>query len=319
MIEIFSLIFPFFGIIFMGFFVAKITPYPESGLKWMNIFIVYFALPAMFFKLISQTPFDQLSNWPFIIATTFSTFVIFSISFIYGMITSKGAMDSAAIQGVAGAYGNIGYMAPGLTLAAFGPAASVPTALIFCFDNTLHFTLVPLFVAISRGEGGKIFRILLNVLKKVFLHPFILATIAGVIASYFQLSLPIPINKILNSLAGAAAPCALFVMGVTVSLRPITRFSHEIPVLVFIKLILHPLITYLFLTLLGPFDPVWVHTAILISALPQALNVFVLAQQYNVFVERASSIIIIGTAASIASLTFILYQIREGNLPAQLF
>jgi hypothetical protein len=31
-------------------------------------------------------------------------------------------------------------MGPGLTLAALGPSAIVPTALIFVFDNTLHFT-----------------------------------------------------------------------------------------------------------------------------------------------------------------------------------
>lgn len=285
----------------------------------MNKFIIYVALPAMFFNLISKTPFDELSNWPFIIATTFSTFVIFAISFIYGLFNSKGQLDSAAIQGVAGAYGNIGYMAPGLALAAFGPAATVPAALIFSFDNVLHFTLVPLFVAISRGEGGQIFKLLLEVLQRILLHPFILATIAGVLGAYFQISPPIAIERILNSLGGAAAPCALFVMGVTVGLRPITRFSAEIPIFVFIKLIIHPLIVWFFLSLLGPFEPVWVYTAILVAALPQALNVFVLAHQYQVFVERASSIILVGTMVSVVTLTALLYIIKNNLLPLSLF
>ena len=317
--NIISLIFPFFGIIFMGFIAAKIIPHPESGLKWMNIFIIYFALPAMFFKLISQTPFEELQNWPFIIATTLATLTIFAVSFLYGMAKNGGKMDVAAIQAVGGAYGNIGYMAPGLTLTAFGPLASVPTALIFCFDNSVHFTLVPLFVAIGRGEKRKIILLFAHILKKILLHPFILATIIGVMGAYFQIKLPDAGENILNALAGAAAPCALFVMGVTVSLRSIKRITADVPVLVFIKLILHPFIMLIFLSLFGPFDEIWVYTAILIAALPQALNVFVLAQQYNIFVERASSIILIGTIGSIFTLTILLYLIKSGHVPISLF
>ncbi len=42
---------------------------------------------------------------------------------------------------LAGGYGNIGYMGPGLALATLGPDAAVPVALIFCFDTILLFTL----------------------------------------------------------------------------------------------------------------------------------------------------------------------------------
>ena len=46
--------------------------------------------------------------------------------------------SEAAVQALAAAYGNIGYMGPGLTIAALGPHAVVPTALIFVFDNMQH-------------------------------------------------------------------------------------------------------------------------------------------------------------------------------------
>ena len=48
---------------------------------------------------------------------------------------------------MAGGFANVGYMGPGLTLAALGPEAAVPVALIFCFDALLVFTLVPLLMA----------------------------------------------------------------------------------------------------------------------------------------------------------------------------
>ena len=45
--------------------------------------------------------------------------------------------------GLSGAYGNIGYMGPGLALATLGAAANVPVALIFCFDSILLFRWCP--------------------------------------------------------------------------------------------------------------------------------------------------------------------------------
>ena len=53
---------------------------------------------------------------------------------------------------VAGGFGNVGYMGPGLSLAAIGPEAAVPVALIFSFDALLIFTLVPLLMAFSGLE-----------------------------------------------------------------------------------------------------------------------------------------------------------------------
>lgn len=97
------------------------------------------SLCLVFFKLISAAPFEQLANWPFVIATTATTGLMFALSFLVGMVSTKGDIRASAVQSVAGAYANIGYMGPGLTIAALGPHAVVPTALIFVFDNALHF------------------------------------------------------------------------------------------------------------------------------------------------------------------------------------
>ena len=48
---------------------------------------------------------------------------------------------------------------------------------------------------------------------------------------------------------------------------------------------------YFALSLIGDFDPVWIFTAVLLAALPTATNVFVMAQQYGSWVERASGTI----------------------------
>ena len=87
----------------------------------MQFFLIYVALPCLFYKLIADKPLDQLANWPFILATTLCTFCAFALSFAVGMWHTRGDMPQAVMQGVAGSYSNIGYMGPPLMLSALGP------------------------------------------------------------------------------------------------------------------------------------------------------------------------------------------------------
>jgi len=220
-----------------------------------------------------------------------------------------------AFQGVAGAYSNVGYMGPGLTLATFGTSSVVPTALIFAFDSTFFFTIVPVMMAFAGGRAASMSATLRLVAWRVCTHPFNVATALGVVAAALHWHPPAAAGKMLTILQGAAAPCALFVMGVTVALRPLRRISFEMPLLLVLKLILHPLAVWFALTSLGDFGPVWTYTAVLMAALPPALNIFVMANQYGVYVERASGIILIGTVVSVLTVTSLLYFITLRATP----
>ncbi len=313
--EVLSLAMPFFGLIFLGYFSGKFIKIPADGLAWLNFFVIYIALPALFFQLLSRTPIEELANFAFVASTTFATYCAFALAFGLGVVVTRGNIPEATIQGLVGAYSNIGYMGPGLTLAALGPVATVPTALIFCFDNTLLFTLAPLMMAIDGSDDRSIGKAALLVLKRIFTHPFILATIAGVAAAAIDFRPPAAVDQLLTYLRSAAAPCALFALGVTVSLGKVKRVPIELPGILFIKLIVHPIIVFLLLSWVGGIDPIWIATAVLMACLPPAANVFVIAQQYKVYVERASSAVLIGTVVSVFTVTGILYLIKSGHLP----
>ena len=145
---------PFFGLILLGYLAAKFSKLTVDGLAWMNFFVIYIALPALFFSLLSQTPVEKLASWGFVLTSVLGTYCAFAIAFCVGVFSSDGDINESTIQGLAGAYGNIGYMGPGLAIAALGPEAAVPVALIFCFDNALHFTLTPTLMAIG-GSGPR--------------------------------------------------------------------------------------------------------------------------------------------------------------------
>ncbi len=319
MVEISGLILPLFGLIFLGYVTARIARQPVEALGWLNIFVVYLALPALFFKLLSRTPIEELTRWDFIIANLLSTYGIFTVVFAISLLVLRNTVANGTIQALAGSYGNIGYMGPSLAILAFGEEAAVPVALIFCFENALHFSAAPCLMAIGSGDKRRVGALAVQILRSIMFHPFILATISGVAFAWANVAIPAAPARLIDYLSQAAAPCALFAMGVTLALRPLRRMPAELGYIVPAKLIAHPLLMYAVLSIVGDFDPVWVYTAILLAALPTATNVFVMAQHYGCWVERASAAILVTTGLSVVTVTLLLYAITNGYLPADLY
>ncbi|TCL73739.1 hypothetical protein EV286_103272 [Rhizobium sp. BK251] len=226
----------------------------------------------------------------------------------------RNSLADCTIQSFAGAYGNIGYMGPGLALLALGERAAAPVALIVCFENALHFIVAPALMAVAGDEKRSVGRLAGDIIRRVVFHPFIISTALGFAVAAMQIDQPVAFQRFIDYLAQAAAPCALFAMGVTLALRPLKRIPAEIGYIVPVKLILHPLVVFVALTTFGSFDPIWIEAAVLLAALPTATNVFVIAQQYHVWQERASATILITTLFSILSVSVVLVLIRAGYL-----
>lgn len=313
MIDVLNLALPYFGLIFLGFACGRLKTIPDSGLAWMDFFILYMTLPALFYRILAKTPFEQLNNVPFIVTTTLATFLVLALSFGVAFLFRRDLAEASSAA-LAGAYGNIGYMGPGLALATLGAQAAAPVALIFCFETLLFFSLLPFMMALARPSSQSAGALALEVIRKIALHPLLIATALGVLSAAVNFEPPVALDKLLQFLQGASAPCALFTLGVTVALRPFQRVPWEVPVLVLVKLVAHPMVMLAMLTALGPFDPSWAATAVLMAALPPALNVFVLARQYNSWVEPASGSVLLGTLVSVATLTTVMWLVQHGAL-----
>jgi malonate transporter and related proteins len=313
MIDVLNLALPYFGLIFLGFACGRLKTIPDSGLAWMDFFILYMTLPALFYRILAKTPFEQLNNVPFIVTTTLSTFLVLALSFGIAFVVRRNLAEASSAA-LAGAYGNIGYMGPGLALATLGAQAAAPVALIFCFETLLFFSLLPFMMALARPSSQSTGALVLEVLRKIVLHPLLIATALGVLSAAMNFEPPVALDKLLQFLQSASAPCALFTLGVTVALRPFQRVPWEVPALVLVKLVIHPLVMLAMLIALGPFDPSWAATAVLMAALPPALNVFVLARQYESWVEPASGSVLLGTLVSVATLTTVMWLVQHGAL-----
>ncbi len=309
MFEVLGLVLPLFSLILLGYLSGRWKKIPVEGLAWLNYFIIYISLPALFFQLLSKTPLEQFAQGQFLLYSTGAAVIVFLLCYALAKLRRSDTAD-ATIQALSGTYGNIGYLGPPLALAAFGSGAGVPVALVFCVENALYFIITPLLMAlssrnnVSRQRGW--YKTLWHILRSIFTHPFIVATLVSIAAAWAQWQPPTAIDKLLGSLAASAAPCALFAMGVTAALRPLKRVPVEAIYLVPIKLILHPILAYSLLSLIPDLPQTWLLSAVLMASLPTATNVFVLAQQYDCWQQRASSIVVLSTLFSTVTITLFL-------------
>src|SRR3981081_4594316 len=102
MVDILNLALPYFGLIFIGFACGRAKGLPETGLAWMNFFLLYVSLPALLFGIMSKTPFDELNNPPFLIATTLGTAAAFILAMVTGRLIGDLSLRKATMAGLAG-------------------------------------------------------------------------------------------------------------------------------------------------------------------------------------------------------------------------
>jgi malonate transporter len=89
MVDILNLAIPYFSLIIIGFACSKARGLPETGLPWMNFFLLYVSLPALLFGIMSKTPFEELNNPPFLIATTLGTSCAFVLAMFAGRLIGR--------------------------------------------------------------------------------------------------------------------------------------------------------------------------------------------------------------------------------------
>jgi malonate transporter len=310
MLAILDIALPFFGLILLGLIAGKIWGKGEEALGWLNIFVLYFALPPLIFMIVAQTPLEKLANPAFVIATAGATTGCYLLMWLLARKVFEARLHDAALMGTAAAYGNVGYMGLPLAVAFFGPAAAVPAALVFCFDCTVLFILTAVFAGLGKGEKNRTV-MALSIARDVLTHPFNIATILGMIASGFGWLPTGGLAAIVDMLMRSAGPAALFAMGVTVSLRGKPALDGGLTALTVIKLLLHPVFAFFAVWMFVEADSIWLQAAVMMAALPTAGNAFILARQNEAYVAGASHAVIVTTVLSVISIPLIVYGLKH--------
>lgn len=301
---------PFFAVIACGFFATRRNILNAQGRAGLNLFVYYFALPVLTFSLMANADLRGEFQWTFVAAYGCVSVLLFAAGLIIAQFLFRLDYSLRVIFASACIYGNTGYFGLPFVIIAFGQEASVPMIVCTTFDLAVMLPLASVLLekakASSEASLGEVYR---KTARSIIQNPILIAVTLGVLFSISGLRMPEVADRFIVLLGSAAAPCALFALGSSMDEERAGFLQGEILAICLMKLIVHPLLIWVAMFHLFTVDAAWANSGILAAAMPVAVTVYVLSQQYNAYVGRTSASILISTIISVTTLSFILNHI----------
>ena len=305
--DILSLTIPFFGIILLGAFSRSSGFFDEQAGRILARFAFFVVLPAFMFVSITSAPVSEVANPHFILRYEAVTIIIFALGIVFATRILGLSGRSSGIFALNATYPNYGYIGVPLAILAFGEGAVVPMSLILVCDSIMLLLLTAIF---TRDKGsGDLSSTLVQMLRSMSGNPLLLSVLTGFIFSASGLTLPQMPIFFLDMLAGAAAPTALFALGITLVGQPIRSARAELGTITILKLVIHPLLMAAVMLTMPGLDMLWIQTAILFACLPVAANVFALSEFYQAYSGRTATSIMLTTLIASVSVPATLYAL----------
>ncbi|MCB2099300.1 MAG: AEC family transporter [Rhodobacterales bacterium] len=301
MLSVFLVTLPFFALIGCGYLAGRFKVLPEAGAAGVNAFVFYFALPAMLFRIMSARPVTEVVPPDVLAVYGIATLALFVGGGLLGRALFGLRLGEGALMGQASTVTNSGFLGLPLIMAILGEAAAVPVGVVLMLDLLFFVPLSIAVLEVARGDRVGALGVLRDLARGAFLNPFALSVGGGVAFSLVRVDLWAPLDTFLSLLGSTAAPAALFALGATLALRSPAGNMAVAWAITGLKLVVHPLLIAGVLMAWGGADALWTHSLILVAALPVAGNVFLVARQFGLFVERSSTAILISTAVAVVS------------------
>jgi malonate transporter len=307
-VQIADLILPVFAVILTGWIVGY-TGYLSRGLSDALIHFAYnIAMPALLIVTIAQEPVHSLINWRFLVAFGGGSLLCFILVFGIMSIHGSRSLASRTMHGMAASMTNTGFVALPVLQAIYGPRAVLPAAIATVFVAVVMFPVAVILLELGhRDEHGSPTAPRITV-KHIVFNPMVISTLIGMLLSVLGLRMPGPVTAYLGILADALTPCALFAIGLGLSIDGLRANIGRASLLSAVKLVIMPLMVYGLSVSLG-LDPLYTIAAVICGAVPTAKTVYILAGEYRCEEMMVASTVSMTTLASVISLVVWLYAL----------
>ena len=307
MIEI---LLPIFCFILCGYGAGRFRLITDEGIKGIMTFVLYFAIPALLFRIVVNNELPGIADLNVLLAYYGGCFIVFAVSVLFGRAVFKLPLDQVAILGMGGMYSNSVLLGLPLIFTVYGNAGMIPILLIITFHNVFLFPIVIVFIEIGRGrrearEGG-IMPVLMSAFRGTIENPVIIALAISFLWAAFGLGISDPVDRFADLMGKAVAPAALFALGASMAGYKIVGAIAESLTMAGFKLFVHPTVVWLLGRYIFDLEPVVLAVATLTAAVPIGANVFIMAHNYEVYLARATSAVVISAAVSVLTLAMLL-------------
>ena len=303
-----DLILPVFAVIVTGWIVGY-TGYLSRTLSDALIHFAYnVAMPALLIVTIAQEPGYSLINWRFLVAFGGGSLLCFLLVLGIMSIRASGSLASGTMHGMAASMTNTGFVALPVLQAIYGQRAVLPAAIATVFVAVVMFPTTVILLELRQRDARASRIAPMVTAKHVVLNPLVISTLIGMLWAVLGLRMPKPVVSYLGIFADALTSCALFAIGLGLSIDGLRANIGRSSLLSAVKLVIMPLIVYALSLSLG-LDPLYTIAAVICAAVPTAKTVYILAGEYHCEEMMVASTISLTTLVSIVSLVIWMYAL----------
>ena len=304
---LFSVILPIFAVIGLGLMCQYRQWFTPSAVVDFNRFVYYIAVPPLLFMAMASTPIESLTQARYLVAYLGATvFVWIGVFFLFKPFFDT--FEARFLLGLGATFSNSVYLGIPLVQSALGTQATQAVVMIALATNVLF--VGGSAVILSARQQSNVHGAVIEVLK----NPMIGAIVLGLSVSALALPLPPGLERLLDLLAQAASPVALFALGLTLggvkAQASQVQSSHQeswswAGVLVAVKILIHPFAVWLACLAVGA-QVADTQVAVLVAALPAGALAHLLAQRFDAQSLTVARGVMLGTGLSLLTLSALL-------------
>lgn len=292
-----SIVLPVFGLILCGYVVGRFTRLlSDEAIRGLTNFVFYVAIPALLFRTLGTLHTPEGVSFDITFAYFGTALTLYAVAMLIGRLVFGHNLEQQAMFAMGCVFSNSVLLGIPLVLTAFGEKALLPLMMIIGVHPLILISLPTILIEVHRGGGGRWYQVLASAAVALARNPVVIGMAAGVGWGLTGLGLNPVFEHFIELLGRAAAPCALFALGASLTRYHLGGDLREVGVIVVFKLLAMPAAVWLTATYVFAIDPMWAAIAAVNAAMPDGANVFVLAQKYNLFVARAAAAVLISTA-----------------------
>ncbi|OWT67975.1 MULTISPECIES: AEC family transporter [unclassified Achromobacter] len=313
MLAVLNATFPVFALILAGWLAARRNLLGPAGGDVLNRFVIYLALPALLFHAMTQVRPDQLAHGGYVLSLLIGFMVPFAIAYCVKRPPGTRRTD-VAIEALANAYANAGFMGIPLCLVVLGPDSLAPAIIATLMTACVLFGITITLIEFDQHQGQHPVRTVLKTGRALLRNPLLISPLLGLAWASSGLPLPLALDRFIVLLGDAASPCALVAIGLFLAQAGAGGAPSTVARIVFAKLVVQPVVTAILVLLVFDTPPVWAWTAIIMSALPIGTGPFMLAQMYHRDAQSSSRAILISTVISVLTISALIALVQHQGL-----
>ena len=292
-------VFPIFAIGAFGFLLGKMRAFDVAAAFSINKFVMFVCMPALCIKFLALAHVESF-DFLLLFGYFLSEVILFSLGVFISKYIFRLLNSEALLIGLALALTNHVLFVLPIANELFEEAKTLTIISIITMDGLVIFSLTLIAMDILSNSDQP----LSVTIKAIFTNPPLIGIVIGLVVSLNNLELPRGIMFFLEKLGGTATPALLFSLGIMLSYQKKITPTKLIVSMSSLKLIIHPLLAWLIITLLfGGHYPEIHSTALMVAAAPSGVMAYMLAVNYNVSVDRISPIILYTSIGSLITVS----------------